>query len=126
MKRKKTATGTIKNKGMNRDEMMEIKSVVRRTMEESLEMYDEQWVTADVLCQRFQMFTKDWLKRYGKVLQPMCANVTDADGITHKSREAYPLHRIARMIHNGEIKQIIIKDTCRMDTGRRLGSILLA
>ena len=32
---------------MTREEMMELKAVVRRTMEEEMEMYQEVWLTAD-------------------------------------------------------------------------------
>ena len=48
---------------MRREEMIELKSVIRLAMEESMELYDERWVTGEELCKQFQMFTKDWLKR---------------------------------------------------------------
>ena len=45
-------------KTMNQSELMELKSVVRRTMEEQMEMYSEVWLTGDQLCQVFGTFTK--------------------------------------------------------------------
>ena len=45
---------------MTREEMIELKAVVRRTMEEQMEMYSEVWLTADEMCQYFGK-TFEWL-----------------------------------------------------------------
>ena len=62
---------------MTRDELNEVKMVVRRAMEEEREMYDEVWLTEKQLLQQFGMFTHDWLKKYGQCLQPARAIVVD-------------------------------------------------
>ena len=49
--------------------MTELKSVVRRTMEEQMEMYQEVWLTADQCANTFPSLTKSWLKRYGHAIK---------------------------------------------------------
>ena len=96
---------------MTRDELNELKAVVRRAIEEEREMYDEVWLTEKQLLQQFGMFTHDWLKKYGHCLQPARAIVVDEQGVEHPTqRLAYPKHRIQRMIANGEI----LKLKCRV------------
>jgi hypothetical protein len=91
---------------MTRDELNELKMVVRRAMEEEREMYDEVWLTEKQLLEQFGMFTHDWLKKYGQCLQPARAIVVDAQGVERKSGWAYPKHRIQRMIASGEIMKL--------------------
>jgi hypothetical protein len=95
---------------MTRDELNELKAVVRRAIEEEREMYDEVWLTEKELLDQFGMFTHDWLKKYGQCLQPRQAIVVDEKGVEHKSGKAYPKHKIQRMIANGEI----LKLRCRV------------
>ena len=42
-----------------------IMATVKKATIEMQEMYHEQWLTADQLCQAIPFFTKEWLKRYG-------------------------------------------------------------
>ena len=96
---------------MTREELNELKMVVRRAVEEEREMYDEVWLTEKELIAQFGMFTHDWLKKYGQCLQPARAIVVDEKGVEHPTqRLAYPKHRIQRMIANGEI----LKLRCRV------------
>jgi hypothetical protein len=96
---------------MTRDELNEVKAVVRRAVEEEREMYDEVWLTEKELIAQFGMFTHDWLKKYGQCLQPARAIVTDEQGVEHPTqRLAYPKHKIQRMIASGEI----MKMRCRV------------
>ena len=95
---------------MTRDELNEVKAVVRRAIEEEREMYDEVWLTEKELIAQFGMFTHDWLKKYGQCLQPARAIVVDEQGVERRSRWAYPKHKIQRMIASGEI----IKLRCRV------------
>ena len=111
---------------MNRNDVIEMKSIVRRAMEEGLEMYQEQWVTGDVLCQRFQMFTKDWLKRYGKLLPHTQAVVTAADGKKHKTSVCYALNKIQRMVQTGEIKRLNVKDDNVMTEAPVYGGMMVS
>ena len=91
---------------MTREEMNELKAVVRRAIEEEREMYDEVWLTEKELIAQFGMFTHDWLKRYGHCLQPARAIVVDEQGVERRSGWAYPKHRIQRMIASGEIMKL--------------------
>ena len=92
---------------MTRDELNEVKAVVRRAIEEEREMYDEVWLTEKQLLEQFGMFTHDWLKKYGHCLQPARAIVVDEQGVEHPTQGwAYPKHRIQRMIANGEIQKL--------------------
>ena len=92
---------------MTRDELNEVKAVVRRAIEEEREMYDEVWLTEKQLLQQFGMFTHDWLKRYGHCLQPARAIVVDEQSVEHPTqRLAYPKHKIQRMIASGEIMKL--------------------
>ena len=92
---------------MTRDELNEVKAVVRRAVEEEREMYDEVWLTEKQLLEQFGMFTHDWLKKYGQCLQPARAIVVDEQGVEHPTkRPAYPKHKIQRMIASGEITKL--------------------
>ena len=91
---------------MTRDELNELKLVVRRAVEEEREMYDEVWLTEKELIAQFGMFTHDWLKRYGHCLQPARAIVVDEQGVERRSGWAYPKHKIQRMIASGEIMKL--------------------
>jgi hypothetical protein len=91
---------------MTREELSEVKAVVRRAIEEEREMYNEVWLSEKELLQQFGMFTHDWLKHYGHTLKPSRAIVIDENGVEHRSGLAYPRNRIQRMIANGEIMKL--------------------
>ena len=91
---------------LTQEEMLELKAVVRRTMEEQMEMYSEVWLTEKQLLEQFGMFTHDWLKKYGQCLQPARAIVVDEQGVERRSGWAYPKHKIQRMIASGEIMKL--------------------
>ena len=100
---------------MTRDELNEVKAVVRLAMEEEREMYDEVWLTEKQLLEQFGMFTHDWLKNYGQCLQPARAIVVDEQGVEHPTQGwAYPKHKIQRMIASGEIMKLRCR-VVRMD-----------
>ena len=110
---------------MTKDEMLEIKGVIRRAIEEDHEMDNEHWLTAKELCKQFQMFTADWLKRYGQLLEPKQAVVTDLDGRKHRTSWVYPRNKIQRMIATGTIRQLHVKRTDIVMEGRVCGSVLV-
>lgn len=110
---------------LTREELNELKAVVRRAVEEEREMYDEVWLTAKELCKQFQMFTADWLKRYGQLLEPKQAVVTDLDGRKHRTSWVYPRNKIQRMIATGTIRQLHVKRTDIVMEGRVCGSVLV-
>jgi hypothetical protein len=110
---------------MNKEELAEVKGVVRRALEESMEMYQEQWVNAETLCKECQMFTRDWLSKYGEVLGAQRARVmVDGKWVETKGM-AYPLHRIKKMIHSGEIRRLAMRDSNRMPNVLDYGGLLV-
>ena len=91
---------------IDKDTRLAIAQAVQAAVEGQMAQYAEEWVTGEELCRKFQMFNKDWLKRYRFALPRTCALVTDENGETHKTRWAYASHQVARMIANNEIKQL--------------------
>jgi hypothetical protein len=91
---------------LTREEITELKSVVRRTMEEEMEMYSEVWLTADELCKHFGTLKKAWLDRYGRSLPRRKPMVTDEGGKTHGNIYLYPRNKIQRMFATGEIEKL--------------------
>lgn len=81
----------------------EVLAAVKAAETEAHEFYEERWLTAEQLMMQFQMFTKDWLRRYGHSLPRVRAVVTDEQGIEHQTGWAYPRNKIQRMIRDGEI-----------------------
>ena len=94
---------------MTRDELNEVKAVVRRAIEEEREMYNEVWLPANKFLERFGMFTKDWLKEYGKYIPRQRMEVKDREsGTIRTSRYAYPQHLIERLIAEGKLQTLLI------------------
>ena len=91
---------------MNKEEMLELKSVVRRTMEEEMEMYSEVWLNGEELCKHFNFMTPSWLKRYRQSLPHREPKVTDEKGDTHSMAWQYPRNKIQRMFASGEIENL--------------------
>ena len=94
---------------MTREEMIELKAVVRRTMEEEMEMYSEVWLTGDELVKYFGTFKKSWLDRYGHSLPRKRPRVTDEKGELHGNVWLYPRNKIQRMFASGEIEQLVCR-----------------
>lgn len=93
---------------MDRKLRAEIVAEVRNAVAEAMETYNEHWLTADEVVERFGFFTKDWLKRYGCTLGRERFEVVDDDGC-HRSKWAYPEHRIQRMIAERRHKGIVVR-----------------
>ena len=92
---------------MTKEEMIELKNVLRRTMEEQMEMYQEVWLTADCCANTFPSLTKSWLKRYGHAIQGRRqVKVENERGEKHTSGWLYPKHKIQRMFASGEIEHL--------------------
>lgn len=100
---------------MTREELMEIKAVVRRTMEEEMEMYSEVWLTADELCKTFGTMKKAWLDRYGHAIADRRqVTVTDEQGRKHVSGYLYPRNKMQRMFATKEIEKLTCKAVVAM------------
>jgi len=93
---------------LTREEIIELKSVVRRTLEEQMEMYSEVWLTGDELVKYFGTFKKAWLERYGHALPRKRPRVKDEGG-THGNTWLYPRNQIQRMFANGEIEKLVCR-----------------
>ena len=91
---------------MNKEDMLELKSVIRRTMEEEMEMYSEVWLNGEELCKHFSFMTPSWLKRYRQSLPHIEPKVTDEKGDTHSMAWQYPRNKIQRMFASGEIENL--------------------
>ena len=75
----------------------EIVREVRAAMTEA----SEQYITADEVCQQFQMFTPDWVAKYGDLLPRKKSKVTHLNGKTRTTHWAYARHQIAINIADG-------------------------
>ena len=82
---------------MNAKLRSEIAKEVRAAMTEACEQY----ITADEVCQQFQMFTPDWVAKYGDILPRKQVKVTHLNGKTRTTRWAYAQHQIAINIADG-------------------------
>ena len=79
----------------------EIVAEVQKAVTLSMLSLQEQYLTADELCKQFQMFTKDWLEKYGDCLPRKQVRVTQLNGETRGTRFAYPRFKIAQNIVDG-------------------------
>ena len=86
---------------MDRKLREEIVAEVQKAVTLSMLSLQEQYLTADELCKQFQMFTKDWLEKYGDILPHKRIMVTHLNGKTRKTRVTYPQHEIAINISEG-------------------------
>jgi len=87
---------------MDRKLREEIVAEVQKAVEVAMVKAGERWITADELCKQFQMFTKDWMEKYGDVLPRKKVNLEcTISGEKRGTRWAYPQHQIAMNIANG-------------------------
>lgn len=69
----------------------------------AMESYQEQWVTAQQLSKQIAFFTPSWLKSYGHMLPRERVTIASNEE-THRTGWCYPLHKIQRMITNGDFR----------------------
>ena len=94
---------------MTRDELNELKMVVRRAIEEEREMYDEVWLTGDELCKVFGTLKPSWLERNWQALPANCVRQpgwTDEKGEKHTTSRLYARNKIQRLFASGEIESL--------------------
>ena len=87
----------------------QIVNEVNNAITNALQGANEKWLNGEQLSQQFSIFTKSWLKSYGHTLPRTQAVVLAKDG-EHRTGWCYPLYKIQRMVQNGEIKQLRIKN----------------
>lgn len=87
---------------MDRKLREEIVAEVQKAVTAALLNMQEQWLTADELCNQFQMFTKDWLDNYGDVLpRKRVHTVCTISGKKRDTRWGYARFQIAKNIADG-------------------------
>ena len=88
----------------------EIVAEVKRSMAEVNEMYSEEWLTKEQLCEHFPMFTPSWIKTFGEksAIPRERISVQSEDGSGMRSRFMYPKHKINRLINEGYFRNILI------------------
>ena len=94
---------------MTKEEMLELKAVVRRTMEEQMEMYSEVWLTGEELCKWFGTLKPSWLDRNWQALPKNCVRMpcwTDEKGVKHTTSRLYARNKIQRLFASGEIEDL--------------------
>lgn len=83
----------------------EVKEVTERVQREHWETYNEKWVRGKELGRVIACFSAGWLKTYGDSLPRTQVVVLDRNNVEITSSQwLYPLHKIQRMMMNGEIK----------------------
>ena len=91
---------------MEKDLRNAIAAEVRAAVLDTMARMEERRLTADELCKHFGMLSKEWLKEYGDTLPRQRVTVEHMDGTTHRTRWAYPMHEINRMILDGRVKHL--------------------
>ena len=88
----------------------EIVAEVKRSLVEVNEMYQEEWMTKEQLCEHFPMFTPSWIKTFGEksAIPRERISVQSEDGSGVRSRFMYPKHKINRLIAEGYFRNIVI------------------
>ena len=91
---------------MDRQLRQDIAAEVAVAVRETMAKMEERWLTGEELCKHFGMLSKEWLKEYGDTLPRQRVTVEHMDGTTHRTRWAYPMHEINRMILDGRVKHL--------------------
>ena len=91
---------------MEKQLRVEIVAEVKRSVEKAMEVYNEVWLTDDLLAEHISVMTKRWLRDHGDMLPRTPIEWTDKKGSKHSSSYLYPLHRIQAMMNDGRIKEL--------------------
>lgn len=91
---------------MEKQLRVEIVAEVKRSVENAMEVYNEVWLTDDLLADHISLMTKRWLRDHGDMLPRTPIEWTDKKGAKHSSSYLYPLHRIQAMMNDGRIKEL--------------------
>lgn len=84
----------------------EIVATVRETMQQVLESADEEWLTPKQLAQRISFLSLEWIRKNGELLPRERASVM-VNGKEVPTFYGYPLHRIQRMIAEGQLRGLV-------------------
>ena len=91
---------------MEKQLRVEIVAEVKRSVEKAMEVYNEVWLTDDLLVDHISVMTKRWLRDHGDMLPRTPIEWTDKKGAKHSSSYLYPLHKIQAMMDDGRIKEL--------------------
>lgn len=91
---------------MEKQLRVEIVAEVKRSVEKAMEVYNEVWLTDDLLADHISLMTKRWLRDHGDMLPRTPIEWKDKKGAKHSSSYLYPLHRIQAMMNDGRIKEL--------------------
>ena len=88
----------------------EIVAEVKRSLADVNEVYQEELLTKDQLCEQFPMFTPSWIKTFGEksAIPRERISVQSEDGSGVRSRYMYPKHKINRLIAEGYFRNLAI------------------
>jgi hypothetical protein len=79
----------------------EIVAEVNKAVTAAMLSVQEQYLTAEQLVEQFQMFTPDWLQKFGDILPRKKVSVTCMDGKKRGTRWGYARFQIAKNIADG-------------------------
>lgn len=84
---------------------LEIAQIVNQAARDAYMIYNEQYISASELCKQFQMIKRDWLKNDANkmLLHAKRMRYKDKAGNIKEGNFAYPKHKIAIMVENGEL-----------------------
>lgn len=92
---------------LDKDTRAAICQAVRQATAEAQEIYNEEWLTADQLSATVPLFTREWIRRYGKMLPRECVRFRTPDGVEHRANWCYPKNQILRMIREGAFRDLV-------------------
>lgn len=88
---------------ITKEDKREMMNIVRTAVRSAMESQEERWLNEQEFLDKFQMFSRRWLKSYGMLLPRASVTVIEQDGMPHVTRYAYPMHKINNMIANNQI-----------------------
>lgn len=91
---------------LDKDTRTAIAEAIQAAVLERERERDNRYLTSEQLCERFSMFTADWLKRYGWKLPRDRVVYLGDDGKKHVTRWGYSLNEIQDMIRDGRIHNL--------------------
>ena len=114
--------GVVMDRELRKEIAAEVREVTERVQREHWETYNEKWVRGKELCKVIGCFGAGWLKAYGSSLPRTQAIVVDRNNVEVATGWVYPLHKIQRMMMNGEIKELRVScDNIATDGTRKGG-----
>ena len=93
---------------MDRQLRQEIREDVQRAITAAVMQMQEQWLSGEELCKQFAMITPKLLKTHGDIFPRKRIRMTGMNGVTKKTRWAYPRYEIATNITKGVYDNLMV------------------